>query len=154
MKPHEPNPRIIDGFSRRINYLRLSITDRCNLRCHYCMPPGDVRKLERSEVLSFEERPWSGPYAVTVEDYHAMATRKTCALFVELCRRIGVLKGDCVAIDGSKFKTVNNRDKNFTKGKIASRIAHLEAGIARYSRRWCGPTARKRARHGLGRSPT
>jgi hypothetical protein len=43
-----------------------------------------------------------------------------------------VLKGDCVAIDGSKFKAVNNRDKNFTKGKIASRIAHLEASIARY----------------------
>jgi hypothetical protein len=49
------------------------------------------------------------------------AIRKTCAQFVELCRRVGVLKGDCVAIDGSKFKAVNNRDKNFTKGKIASR---------------------------------
>lgn len=60
------------------------------------------------------------------------AIRKTCAQFVELCRRIGVLKGDCVAIDGSKFKAVNNRDKNFTKGKIASRITHLEASIARY----------------------
>jgi len=51
---------------------------------------------------------------------------------VELCRRIGVLKGDCVAIDGSKFKAVNNRDKNFTKGKIASRTAHLVASIERY----------------------
>jgi hypothetical protein len=51
---------------------------------------------------------------------------------VELCRRVGVLRDDCVAIDGSKFKAVNNRDKNFTKGKIASRITHLEANIARY----------------------
>ena len=49
-----------------------------------------------------------------------------------LCRRIGVLKGDCVAIDGSKFKAVNNRDRNFTSGKIASRIAHLEASVERY----------------------
>lgn len=60
------------------------------------------------------------------------AIRKTCAQFVELCRRIGVLKGDRVAIDGSKFKAVNNRDKNFTAGKIASRIAHLEASVERY----------------------
>jgi hypothetical protein len=37
-----------------------------------------------------------------------------------------------IAIDGSKFKTVNNRDKNFTRGKIASRIAHLEASVDRY----------------------
>lgn len=47
--------------------------------------------------------------------------RRVCAQFVELCRRIGMLKRDCVAIDGSKFKAVNNRDKNFTKRKIASR---------------------------------
>ena len=45
---------------------------------------------------------------------------------------MGVLKGDCVAIDGFKFKAVNNRDKNFTKGKIASRTAHLVASIERY----------------------
>jgi hypothetical protein len=51
---------------------------------------------------------------------------------VELCRRIGTLKGECVAIDGSKFKAVNNRDKNFTKGKIASRLAHLEADVEGY----------------------
>lgn len=51
---------------------------------------------------------------------NGQAIRKTCAQFVELCRRIGVLRGDCVAIDGSKFKAVNNRDKNFTKGKIAN----------------------------------
>ncbi len=58
--------------------------------------------------------------------------RRTCAQFVELCRRIGVLKGACVAIDGSKFRAVNARDRNFTKGKIASRIAHLEAEVERY----------------------
>ena len=71
----------------------------------------------------------------TIADFrrdNGPAIRKTCAQFVELCRRIGVLKGVCVAIDGSKFKAVNNRDKNFTKGKIASRIAHLEASIDRY----------------------
>jgi len=76
-----------------------------------------------------------GPDHKTIADFrrdNGPAIRRTCAQFVELCRRIGVLKGDCVAIDGSKFKAVNNRDKNFTKGKIASRIAHLEASIERY----------------------
>jgi hypothetical protein len=71
----------------------------------------------------------------TIADFrrdNGSAIRKTCAQFVDLCRRVGVLKGDCVAIDGSKFKAVNNRDRNFTKGKIASRIAHLEASIERY----------------------
>jgi transposase len=50
---------------------------------------------------------------------------------VQLCRRIGTQKGDCVAIDGSKFKAVNNRNRNFTKDKIASRVAHLEADVDR-----------------------
>lgn len=53
------------------------------------------------------------------------AIRKTCAQFVELCRRISRLRGGYVAIDGIRFKAVINRDKNFTKGKITSRLAHL-----------------------------
>ncbi|MGB3554537.1 MAG: IS1182 family transposase [Jannaschia sp.] len=71
----------------------------------------------------------------TIADFrrdNGAGIRRACAQFVELCRRIGVLKGDCVAIDGSKFKAVNNRDRNFTKGKIASRLAHLEADVGRY----------------------
>ena len=47
------------------------------------------------------------------------------------------VKRDCVAIDGSKFKADNNRDKNFTKGKIASRLAHLADDVERYIADWC-----------------
>ena len=71
----------------------------------------------------------------TIADFrrdNGAAIRRTCAQFVELCRRIGVLKGKVVAVDGSKFKAVNNRDRNFTKGKVASRLAHLKAEIGRY----------------------
>lgn len=46
---------MIDGFGRKINYLRLSITDRCNLRCQYCMPEEGVEKLKHSDILSLEE---------------------------------------------------------------------------------------------------
>lgn len=44
-----------DRFKRKINYLRISITDRCNLRCTYCMPDGGVDLLQHKDILSFEE---------------------------------------------------------------------------------------------------
>ena len=44
-----------DRFNRRINYLRVSVTDRCNLRCIYCMPEDGVKLLEHKDILSFEE---------------------------------------------------------------------------------------------------
>jgi transposase len=60
------------------------------------------------------------------------AIRKVCARFVELCRRLGLLTKASVAIDGSKFKAVNNRDRNFTKGKVERRRKQLEESVARY----------------------
>ncbi|MEI7492835.1 MAG: radical SAM protein [Bacteroidota bacterium] len=44
-----------DSFNRRINYLRVSVTDRCNLRCVYCMPPRGVQMLSHKDILSYEE---------------------------------------------------------------------------------------------------
>lgn len=46
---------ILDSFGRSINYLRISVTDRCNLRCLYCMPPEGVPQITHSELLSYEE---------------------------------------------------------------------------------------------------
>jgi cyclic pyranopterin phosphate synthase len=46
---------LIDGFNRPITYLRVSVTDKCNLRCIYCMPEGGLQWLRRDEVLSYEE---------------------------------------------------------------------------------------------------
>lgn len=46
---------LIDGYGRKLNYLRISVTDRCNFRCQYCMPTGGVRKLTHQEILSLEE---------------------------------------------------------------------------------------------------
>jgi GTP 3',8-cyclase len=44
-----------DSFNRKINYLRISVTDRCNLRCKYCMPEDGVKLLQHKDILSFEE---------------------------------------------------------------------------------------------------
>ncbi|MCJ7669961.1 MAG: GTP 3',8-cyclase MoaA [Dehalococcoidia bacterium] len=46
---------MLDSFGRSINYLRISVTDRCNLRCIYCMPPEGVHQMPHSEILSYEE---------------------------------------------------------------------------------------------------
>jgi cyclic pyranopterin phosphate synthase len=46
---------IIDSHGRRINYLRLSVTDRCNMRCRYCMPQDGIPKLEHNDILSYEQ---------------------------------------------------------------------------------------------------
>jgi cyclic pyranopterin phosphate synthase len=45
----------LDSFGRSINYLRISVTDRCNLRCIYCMPPEGVPQMPHNEILSYEE---------------------------------------------------------------------------------------------------
>lgn len=47
--------KLIDSHGRCINYLRLSVTDRCNLRCSYCMPPEGIPRLQHGDMLSYEE---------------------------------------------------------------------------------------------------
>ena len=71
----------------------------------------------------------------TIADFrkdNGHAIRQVCARFVDLCREIGLLATASVAIDGSKFKAVNNRDRNFTRGKVERRRAQLEESVARY----------------------
>src|SRR5436853_4517522 len=60
------------------------------------------------------------------------AIRQVCARFVALCRSLGLLTQASVAIDGSKFKAVNNRDRNFTRAKMERRLAQIEESVARY----------------------
>jgi transposase len=58
--------------------------------------------------------------------------RKVCRQFIVLCRQLNLFTQALVAIDGSKFKAVNNRDKNFTSAKMQRRLAQIEESIARY----------------------
>lgn len=46
---------LTDSFGRTINYLRISLTDKCNLRCRYCMPPQGINHIPHQEILTFEE---------------------------------------------------------------------------------------------------
>jgi len=58
--------------------------------------------------------------------------RNVCRQFVVLCQRLDLFSQAIVAIDGSKFKAVNNRDRNFTRAKMQRRMAQIEENIARY----------------------
>ena len=71
----------------------------------------------------------------TIADFrrdNGEAIRKVCKEFVLLCRRLNLFTDGIVAIDASKFKAVNNRDKNFTDRKLQARIEQLEDSIKRY----------------------
>jgi transposase len=96
------------------------------------------RRLEREAGRNVEVMWLTGrlvPDHKTIADFrkdNGPAIRKVCAQFVALCREIGLLTKASVAIDGSKFKAVNNRDKNFTHAKMERRIAQIEESVARY----------------------
>ena len=96
------------------------------------------RRLEREAGHNVEVMWLTGrrvPDHKTIADFrkdNGPAIRKVCARFVGLCRAMGLLTQPSVAIDGSKFKAVNNRDRNFTRAKMERRIAQIEESVARY----------------------
>ena len=96
------------------------------------------RRLEREAGRNLEVMWLTGrlvPDHKTIADFrkdNGPAIRKVCAQFVTLCRRLDLLAKASVAIDGSKFKAVNNRDRNFTAAKMKRRMAQIEESVARY----------------------
>lgn len=95
------------------------------------------RRLEREANRNVELMWLTGrltPDHKTIADFRRQngeAIRLVCREFVMLCRKLNLIS-DTLAVDGSKFKAVNNRDKNFTKAKMKRRIAEVEASIERY----------------------
>ncbi|MER2298545.1 MAG: GTP 3',8-cyclase MoaA [Pseudomonas sp.] len=102
------SPALIDGFNRKIDYLRMSVTDRCDFRCVYCMAE-DMQFLPRQQILSLEE------LFLVAERFVALGTRKIRLTggeplvrqgIVDLCRRIGALPGLrelCMTSNGSQL---------------------------------------------------
>ena len=96
------------------------------------------RRLERESQRNIELIWLTGrlmPDFKTLADFrkdNGSAIQAACAQFVVLCRRLNLFSKAVVAIDGSKFKAVNNRDKNFTAAKVEARLAQVEASIGRY----------------------
>jgi transposase len=151
----ESNPvRVIDAFVDALNVAELGFegvepaaTGRpsyhpcCLLKLYiygYLNRVQSSRRLEREAGRNVEVMWLLGrlaPDHKTIADFrkdNGGAIKKVCARFVELCRRLGLLSTASVAIDGSKFKAVNNRDKNFTSAKIERRRKQLEESVSRY----------------------
>ena len=96
------------------------------------------RRLERETQRNLELIWLTGrlsPDFKTTADFrkdNGPAIRRVCREFVLLCRNLNLFTEALVAIDGSKFKAVNGRDRNFTKHKLKARMQQLEESIARY----------------------
>jgi transposase len=96
------------------------------------------RRLEREAQRNVELMWLTGrlaPDFKTIANFrrdNGVGIRAVCRQFVLLCRSLDMFSQAVVAIDGSKFKAVNNRDRNFTTHKAASRIEQVEASIDRY----------------------
>ena len=96
------------------------------------------RRLEREAQRNIELMWLTGrlaPDFKTIADFrkdNGAAIRKVCRQFVLLCRRLDLFSQALVAVDGSKFKAVNNRDRNFTRAKVQRRIEQIEESVARY----------------------
>jgi|SRR5450759_1916679 transposase len=96
------------------------------------------RRLEREAQRNVELMWLTGrlmPDFKTIADFrkdNGPAIRNVCRQFIVLCRKLDLFSEALVAIDGSKFKAVNNRDKNFTSAKMQRRMAQIEESIERY----------------------
>jgi transposase len=105
---------------------------------------GDLNRIQSSRRLEREtqrnvELMWLTnrlkPDFKTIADFrrdNGPAIRNVCRQFIVVCRELKLFSDAMVAIDGSKFKAVNNRDKNFTTAKMERRMANIEESIARY----------------------
>ena len=151
----EDNPvRVIDAFVEKLDLSRLGFdgvvaeaTGRPSYHPSVLLKLyiyGYLKRVQSSRRLEGEagrnvEVMWlTGrliPDHKTIADFRkdsGSAIKRVCVQFIELCRLMGLLTTASVAIDGSKFKAVNTRDKNFTRGKVERRRAQLEKSVARY----------------------
>ena len=88
---------LVDGFGRRLNYVRISVTDRCNFRCTYCMPEEGVKCLSHRDILRYEDIAFLcgafaelgvGKFRFTGGD----RAQRACAVFAEPSRRNAAYK--------------------------------------------------------------
>lgn len=152
---HEENPvRVVDTFVEALDLSALGFgsVDRAGGGRPAYHPAGMLkiyiygylnriqssRRLERETHRNLELIWLTGrlaPDFKTIADFrkdNGDAIKQVCSRFVELCRSMKLFSQAVVAIDGSKFKAVNSRDRNFTAGKIKGRRKQLEESVSRY----------------------
>ena len=135
----EDNPvRVIDFFVDQLDLDQLGFWRVQPNIYGYLNRVQSSRRLERECQRNVEVMWLMGclaPDFKTIADFrkdNGPAIRKVCREFIVVCGRAALLAATTVAIDGSKFKAVNSRDRNFTKAKAVKRLEQIEASIERY----------------------
>jgi transposase len=151
----EDNPvRVVDAFVDELDLRALGFESAAPAAtCRPAYHPGTLlkiylygylnrvqstRRLERESQRNVELIWLTGrlsPDFKTLADFrrgNGTGIKKACAQFVRLCREMGLFSQALIAIDGSKFKAVNNRDRNFTPHKLDAQRKQLESSAARY----------------------
>jgi len=131
-----------DGYGRVIDYLRISVTDRCNFRCRYCMPPEGVNLFESSEILSYEEL----LRVITILGQHGVSkirltggeplVRKGMVDFIRSVRAIGTVKDLAMTTNGSLLEGVAHQLKGAGLDRInismdtcnSEKFSHITGG--------------------------
>lgn len=151
----DANPvRVVDIFVDELDLLKLGFegalpADTGRPACHpsvllkiyiygYLNRIPSSRRLEREAQRNVELMWLTGrlmPDFKTIANFrknNSKAIRGVCRQFVVLCQQLGLFGENLVAVDGSKFKAVNNRDRNFTSAKLKRRMEEIESSINRY----------------------
>jgi len=151
----EDNPiRVVDVFVEQLDLKALGFTSAAPADtgrpayhpavllklyiCGYLNRVQSTRRQEREAQRNVEVMWLTGrlaPDFKTIADFrraNGKAIRRVCKEFVELCRKLDLFSQSIIAIDGSKFKADNNRDRNFTSAKLKARMQQIEASIDRY----------------------
>lgn len=100
---------MLDGIGRTINYMRISVTDRCNLRCAYCMPPEGIESLPHGEILRYEEilRVVRAAASLGIENYRITGgeplVRKSITDFIRMMKETPGVKHLALTTNGVLF---------------------------------------------------
>ncbi len=122
-----------DSYGRKIDYLRISITDRCNFRCSYCMPPEGVKLMEHAEILSYEELlrviGILGDHGVTNIRLTGgePLVRKGIVKFIHNIRQIGTIKDLSMTTNGSLLSSMAQDLKEAGLDRVNISIDTLDA---------------------------
>ncbi len=124
---------MLDNYNRKLNYLRISVTDRCNLRCTYCMPEGGVPLLLHKDILTFEEIKAVAEEAVTMGVDKVRITggeplvRKGITILIEMLASIKGIKDLSMTTNGILLEDFASELKNKGLNRINISLDTMDA---------------------------
>jgi cyclic pyranopterin phosphate synthase len=145
------NTALIDRYKRHLNYLRISITDRCNLKCLYCMPSGPAHKMDHEEILRYEEILRIIRIGIRLGIDKVRITggeplvRKDCCAFLETLAKLPGLKDISLTTNGvllsdyiDRIAAARIKRLNISLDTLDRQKYHEITGVDAFDRVWRG----------------